>query len=283
MVWNRNLFLKNIKSLRKFYGLTLAELEERCPSIYGNYIARMNTAGSENRPTIDYVAEIADALDVSIDSLLNIDFTEMREATIFINNFLDVLLASTQKKYSMWEEISLASVMAGKKLNAITVTAQDLKEDSYFTDSYSNVLEDSDKSYIRLFEQDENRPDGLVYNECADGNKITFSSVYYPEQCEFAGSIYKLTSCHNDYFYLIKLLHGKELVYEIYYCNEQEVEGIDDNYFFRFARETDPICNSEVDSVKNKIERLYNLVDAQIHHPLLSEPKRKRIMDLIRF
>lgn len=283
MTWNRNLFLKNIKSLRKLNGWTLSDLEQRCPSVYDGYLAKLNTAGNENRPTVDYVAEIAEACGVSIDALLNVDFSEMRENAIFVTKFLDMLMKSTYQQYSMWQEISLAELISGKNLKAVTVTAEDLNEDFYYTDAYGDVLENSDKGYIRLFAEDENRPDGLTYNSLSDGNQVTFASQYYTAQCEFAGSVYRLRSSRWDYFYLLKLQHLDNIVYEIYYCNEIGVEGVEDKYFYSIARDTDPVLNSEFDSVGDKIKILYNLVDEQIHHPVLPQTKRERVLKLVQF
>lgn len=93
MKFNKQLMLDNIAYLLKETGKKIGELETES-GVSTGYISRISKDGN-TKPGIDFIMNVADSLNVSINTLLNIDLTEMTPNEKYLLSFLKKLNKDT--------------------------------------------------------------------------------------------------------------------------------------------------------------------------------------------
>lgn len=87
--FNKQLMLDNISYLLKETGKKIGELETDS-GVSPGYISRISKEGN-TKPGIDFIMNVADSLNVSINTLLNVDLTEMTPNEKYLLSFLEKL------------------------------------------------------------------------------------------------------------------------------------------------------------------------------------------------
>ena len=106
--FNKDLMIKNISFILSEKGKKIGELEEEAGVSVG-YISR-TAKDSKSKPGIDFVVKVADALNISIDTLLSIDLAELTPTEKYLISFLEKLKRDTQEDKLDWIRESAASL-----------------------------------------------------------------------------------------------------------------------------------------------------------------------------
>lgn len=91
--FKKQLMLDNISYLLKETGKKIGELETDAGVSLG-YISRISKEGN-TKPGIDFIINVADSLNISIDTLLNVDLSEMTPNERYLLSFLEKLNRDT--------------------------------------------------------------------------------------------------------------------------------------------------------------------------------------------
>ena len=302
MTWNRNLFLKNIKTLRTMKKMTLKEVEEKCPSMYAGCLAKMNTNGNENKPTVDYVLDLAAVFGVSVDALLNVDFADYKEDDIYVNGLLEKLQLKVESGENIWQEISPEEMLAGKELDHETINTETIWEDGGYDDPYvkaiayamggsiDDLIEFGDKASYDIYSIKEGRPPMLVYKEGSDGakDKVYYDTVYNTGLSEVAGNAYRLDLDADHVLFLTKVSYKGRVSYELHLLSMTKLdvewdypsdEEERDPYCLLYT--TEAVCNSCNDVISAKMERLYKSIHKSIHQPKISSTVMAKLNALL--
>lgn len=102
--FNKKLMLDNISYLLKETGKKIGELETES-GVSTGYISRISKEGN-TKPGIDFIMNVADSLNVSINTLLNVDLTEMTPNEKYLLTFLEKLNKDTTNDKLDWNSES---------------------------------------------------------------------------------------------------------------------------------------------------------------------------------
>jgi transcriptional regulator with XRE-family HTH domain len=91
--FNKQLMLDNISYLLKESGKKIGELETEA-GVSPGYISRISKEGN-TKPGIEFIMNVADSLKISIDTLLNVDLSEMTPNERYLLSFLEKLNRDT--------------------------------------------------------------------------------------------------------------------------------------------------------------------------------------------
>ena len=84
--FNKKQMLDNISFLLQEFSKKIGELEAEA-GVSPGYISRI-TKDEKTKPGIDFIVKTADALNVSVDTLLNADFTKMTSTERYLVKLL---------------------------------------------------------------------------------------------------------------------------------------------------------------------------------------------------
>ncbi|MGF7011624.1 transcriptional regulator with XRE-family HTH domain [Lachnospiraceae bacterium PF1-21] len=100
-MFDKEILLKNINVLIKERGLKIGELESKAGVSLG-YLSRLHRAETNVIPGIDFISNVAQILNVSIDALISGDFTRSNNNTLYMANFINELLEDTNNLIIEW-------------------------------------------------------------------------------------------------------------------------------------------------------------------------------------
>ena len=92
--FDKNRCLNNIYFLVKEKNLKIGDLEAGAGVSIG-YISRLNKDDSKATPSIEFLVSVADKLDVTIDALIQYDYTTPTASERYVMDFLDRLIQKT--------------------------------------------------------------------------------------------------------------------------------------------------------------------------------------------
>lgn len=98
--FNKKQMLDNITYFLQEFSKKIGELETEA-GVSPGYISRI-TKDEKTKPGIDFIIGVADALNISVDTLLNADFTEMTETEKYLVKFMEKLIHDTQADKLEW-------------------------------------------------------------------------------------------------------------------------------------------------------------------------------------
>lgn len=102
--FNKQLMIDNISFLLKEFGKKIGELETEAGVSLG-YISRISKEGN-TKPGIEFIMKVADSLNTSIDTLLNVDLSEMTPTERYLVSFLEKLNKDTLDDKLDWNRES---------------------------------------------------------------------------------------------------------------------------------------------------------------------------------
>lgn len=102
--FNKQLMLDNIYYLLKKYEKKIGELETEA-GVSPGYISRISKEDNA-KPGIEFIIKVADLLNISVDTLLNINFTEITPTEKYLVSFLEKLNEDTLEHKLDWDKES---------------------------------------------------------------------------------------------------------------------------------------------------------------------------------
>lgn len=186
------LIIENIKTLAKFKKIPLKEVEKTIGGVSEGYFARLSSdiksvregrvqEGQKERPLppVEVLEKIATGLGVSIDLLLNMNFTDKGDPEIAIVSFLDMLKVRTERNSFVWQE-EPTSVTFGDgpygKFEHHPLVETRIRDESDF---YSDPSETEYKAFHSLFlDADVDLNDG-IYTLFIGMRKLMICEICY--------------------------------------------------------------------------------------------------------
>lgn len=105
MEFDKVKLMNNINALIKERGLKIGELENELKVSTG-YISRMSKPENETMPSVDFVWKIASKLQVSVDFLIDGDYTNATDNLDFMAKFIHTLIDETDAMNMDWQRFS---------------------------------------------------------------------------------------------------------------------------------------------------------------------------------
>lgn len=102
-MFDKRLCIANIYQLAKERGMKLGDLEKNA-GVSAGYLSRLNKDDSTATPSIDFVASVAKALGVTVDAIINNDYTALTPTEKYILAFIDKLLSQTNADELDWKK-----------------------------------------------------------------------------------------------------------------------------------------------------------------------------------
>lgn len=103
MEFDKVKLMNNINALIKERGLKIGELESELKVSTG-YISRMSKPENETMPSVDFIWKLSNKLQVSVDFLINGDYTSATDNLEFMSNFIHKLIAETNGMNMDWQK-----------------------------------------------------------------------------------------------------------------------------------------------------------------------------------
>ena len=98
----------NIKYKITEKNLKIGEVETKAGMTAG-YLSKLQKDESKTNNILDFIVNVAKLLDVSIDSLIHVDYASLTNAEEYFANFLDKLIRDTLAEELQWERESFES------------------------------------------------------------------------------------------------------------------------------------------------------------------------------
>ena len=102
-MFNKRQCIANIYHLAKEGNLKIGDLEKRA-GVSAGYLSRLNKEDSTATPSIDFVASVAKELGVTVDAIINNDYTTPTPTEKYILAFIDKLLSQTNADELDWKK-----------------------------------------------------------------------------------------------------------------------------------------------------------------------------------
>ncbi len=141
--FDKKLCLNNIYYLTKERNIKIGDLETNAKVSTG-YFSRLNKEDNKTNPSIDALCLVAEQLSVSIDSLINIDFSALTPDESFVLKFIETLKANISNHRDSWEKDSLHHIIHYDESIPVHHPLLKPKANSYFSN-------DDELDYESLF------------------------------------------------------------------------------------------------------------------------------------
>lgn len=102
-MFDKRLCIANIYQLAKERGIKIGDLEKNA-GVSAGYLSRINKEDNNTIPTIDFIATVAAALGVTVDAIINNDYTLPTPTENYILSFIDRLLSQTNADELDWKK-----------------------------------------------------------------------------------------------------------------------------------------------------------------------------------
>lgn len=102
MEFDKNRLMDNINILIKDKSLKIGELEVKVGVSVG-YLSRLGKSENETVPNIDFIWKLSHELGVSIDALLNYDFSKSNDNLLYLCSFIQRLIKDTDCHEIEWK------------------------------------------------------------------------------------------------------------------------------------------------------------------------------------
>lgn len=99
--FNKQIMIDNISFALKEFGKKIGELETEV-GVSAGYISRTSKVPNA-KPGIDFVVNVAEALDMSVDTLLNVDLAALTPNERYLISFFEKLIKDTEEAKLDWD------------------------------------------------------------------------------------------------------------------------------------------------------------------------------------
>lgn len=242
---DKRILFKNISFMLKKLGKKVGELEAEA-GVSPGYISR--TSKDENtKPGIEFIMNVANAFNISIDTLLKVDMSYMSPTEQYLIPFLEKLISDTFDSKLDWQRETAEHL--NKKL---CVDVNGICDHPLFTEE--TLPEDDDLPF----------PQKLT--------KPIFSSHSYGNNTYIAGDCFKLRMKNGMYLYIMDA--GK-----MDYKAENTVLHIKEIWMCTCQNDKRFLCctKDNLSEIAMLIKHLYNAICENEKHPKLSNNIRSVI------
>lgn len=231
--FDKKLMMENIAFLLKQTGKKIGELEAEA-GVSTGYISR--TSKDENaKPGIDFIIKVAEALKVSVDSLLKVNMTDYTYTELYIMSFVEKLIADTKLD----------------KLDWLRETADRLNRQEA---DYCSDIEHPLFTYETYYEETE-----FEYPE--EVSKVVFVSNAFSCNTYIHGDCFKLRLKNGAFLYLMNI---SKSVHRVNDTNAFAKEI----WMSNARREKQYLCGNKDDAVISRlVEQLYESIVDNAKHP----------------
>lgn len=236
--FNKNIMFNNITFLLKERGKKIGELESEA-GVSPGYISRTSKEGN-TKPGIDFIMKAAEALNVSVDTLLRVDLSSLTPTERYLITFLEKLAKDTLDDKLDWQ--TETAVYLNKRL------------DSDPTGCCDHPFFGLDTAYAQ---NEEGGVDTLSI--------LAIISQTYDSDTLIAGDCYNLRMKNDTFLYIMNICkrersmgEPKVPVIEIWMCPRRSK-----NQFL--CRTTD------TEEIAGLIEKLYAVVSKNAQHPKVNK------------
>jgi len=236
--------LANIYFLAKEKNIKIGDLESAA-GVSAGYLSRINKDDNETNPSIDFIVRVADALNTSIDTLINIELTGLTPTERYLISFIDKLKSDTSEDKLEWERSSA---------------------------DYLNRLETDCNGYVShpLFSYE-------TFYEKGEGD--------YPDQVSRVVFLSHTHDCHtaiNDDCFSLKLKNGAvlylmDICKSVFYKNESGIYARE-LWMHKPGVGAQFLCsNMDMSPLSSLVDELYLIVKEFSKHPKI----KKGLQDII--
>ena len=232
--FNKNIMFDNISFMLKELGKKIGELESEA-GVSPGYISR-TTKESNTKPGIDFIMNVADALNVSVDTLLRVDMSRLTPTEQYIITFLEKLVKDTLDDKLNWQ-----TETAGYLNRRLETDMNGYCDHPLF--SMENFYEQGETEY----------PDEVT--------RIVFTSHAYDVHTCIDGDCYNLRMKNGTVLYIMKICKS------VYRTGDPDAHAIE--IWMCPKRSSNQFLCSTKDTVEIAalIENLYAVVSQNARHP----------------
>ncbi len=242
--FNKQVMIDNISFLFEGVWKKIGELESEA-GVSAGYISRISKEGN-TKPGIDFIVKAAEALDTSIDTLLNVELADMTPTERYLISFLEKLKKDTLEDKLDWKKES-----AGY-LNRIEVDRDGYVDHPLL--SYETFYEEGETEY----------PDEV--------SRVVFVSNTYDCKTAINDNCYNLRLKNGSVLYLMdisKSVH-KRTDLDVY---AREV------WMYAPGKGSSYLCSDrDALALAELVEELYKVVSERMKHPRI-EHELKHVID----
>ena len=105
-MFNKEKCISNIYQLAKEKGLKIGDLEKSV-GVSTGYLSRLNKGENTTVPSVDFIANVAEVLGVTVDALLNNDYSSPTPTEKYLLAFIDKLMSQTNADKLDWKKETL--------------------------------------------------------------------------------------------------------------------------------------------------------------------------------
>ncbi len=242
--FNKQLMLDNISFLLKEFGKKIGELETEA-GVSSGYISRISKEGN-TKPGIDFIIKVADAFNTSIDTLLNIDLTEMTPTERYLVSFLEKLIKDTLDDKLDWNRES------ADRLNRAEADINGNSDHPLL--SYETFYEESECEY----------PNQV--------SRVVFVSNSFDCGTYINGDCYNINLKNGSILYLMDISKS------VHRVNDPDAFAKE---IWMYTPDTGPsfLCsNRDASPLVSLVDNLYTTVSERMKHPRI-KPKLQYVID----
>ncbi|MCD7785709.1 MAG: helix-turn-helix domain-containing protein [Oscillospiraceae bacterium] len=207
--FNRQKLFENVSAIIQDRGLKIGDVESAV-GISAGYLSRLSKKDSDASISVDLVCKLSHFFGVSVDALLEGDFSVATNNTKYFESFLDRLRNAVDSGHQEWETITEDDVDislngAGEKLPIVVAYDPD-DSDTIAGRKYRNIF-----SREKVDEEKKHQLSEEKLREWDDGKHWYWSgrrvrSFYYPnEKAWVTGTSFKFILDDNTSMYLFKM------------------------------------------------------------------------------
>ena len=233
--FNKTRVINNISFLLKEFGKKIGELETEA-GVSPGYLSR-TAKDASTKPGIDFIIKAADALNVSVDTLLSTELSELTPTELYLISFLDKLKSDTLKGKLEW------TIEKADALNNLPVY------DEYTAEPW---VEHDMFYYETYYEQ--------IDGEAEKISRPLFKSNAFDTNTDIAGNCYSLRLKDNHFLYLMNVKKYIHLKSDVATCKEI--------WMYSQSSGKQYLCdNSSSSPIVRNVNELFEILDEYAKHP----------------
>ena len=215
-MFDKKLCMENIYAIAKDKGIKIGDLEKTA-GLSAGYLSKLSKEGNTAVPGIDSLLMIAQALGVSIDSLVSVDYKDLNNNEKYLAAFIEKLMSGTESRKITWE-IEGAAFLNSNDTGPDFVHPLFLPTPSVIEDPASGELVDYvnnvyQSRFLRI--NDINSFDNCYHCELGKGSdtfymmKLNLGDKNYPKDREIVNTSKYTRLLHEEVELYIIDIHGK--------------------------------------------------------------------------
>ena len=241
--FNKKIMLDNITYALKEFGKRIGEFESEI-GVSAGYISR--TSKDENaKPGIDFVVNAADALNMSVDTLINVDLSALTPTEKYYVDFMEKLISDSLKDKLFWVK-DTANELNSLEINQYHDTGHPLFDLRNFT-----------------------LPGEEGYPE--EHNEVVFVSNTFEFNTWISKDCFSLRLKNGTMLYLMNIRKA--------ICRTNDTNATAREMWI-YKPNVGPrfMCSDRDEKLGSVVERLFETVEERYNHPQL-EPELKSVID----